>query len=114
MSGGPILELRGTEPVIRGIITSDMSAGSDLALGGGGEAWATEIWPILMMPYRFDIDFADEKGEGIEIKTIFDLFREGFIIDRGNSARSFVWETNNGADRARWLGWPEVLEAPAG
>jgi hypothetical protein len=114
MSGGPILELRGTEPVIRGIITSDMSAGSDLGLGGGGEAWATEIWPILMMPYRFNFDFADEKGEGIEIKTIFDLFREGFIIDRGNSARSFVWETNNGADRARWLGWPEVLEAPAG
>lgn len=114
MSGGPILELRGSEPVIRGVICSDMSIGEDLATGGGGEAWASEIWPILMMPYRFGLEFYEEGDEQIKIETILDLLREGLIIDRGDTTNNFVWSTGPGVARASWRGFPDVLEAPLG
>lgn len=114
MSGGPIFDIRDGEPVIRGVICSDMTIGVDMAKGGGHEAWASEIWPILMTPYRFDLKFFEDNGDRISVTTILDLFREGFVIDRGDTVRNLLWEADGNTVRAGWRGIPEFHVAPAG
>src|SRR5207248_2873515 len=52
MSGGPILELRGNEPIVRGVICGDLTLGDNPGVGSGAQAFATELWPTLMMPAR--------------------------------------------------------------
>ncbi len=112
MSGGPIVELRENEPVVRGVICSDITTRGDLRAGGGGEAMASELWPILMMPFRFNLTFSGEDGTDLEIRTMLDLLRERFIVDRGNTVRDFIWVPDGETVVASWRGIPGRLVAP--
>jgi hypothetical protein len=112
MSGGPVIEIRQGELVIRGIICSDLSIGNDLGKGGGGEAFASEIWPILMMPYQFDTNFTEDNGHTVQVGTIFDLFKNDFVIDRGDTIKNFRWEIREENIHAAWFGFPEILLTP--
>lgn len=112
MSGGPVIEIRGTEPIVRGVICCDMSIGSDLSIGGGGQALASELWPILMMPFPFNLDFFAEDETPLKINTLFDLIRERFLIDRGNTTRDYIWEPNGDTVKAGWRGVPGDIVAP--
>lgn len=113
MSGGPIVEIRGNESVIRGVICSDMSIESDLSRGSGVEAWASEIWPLLMMPYELDFEFFEKDGQQIEVTTIVDLFHDGIVMDRGDTKYNLIFEMDGSVNRTSWRGATcEVFTTP--
>jgi hypothetical protein len=112
MSGGPILELRGGEPIVRGVISGDLALADEVGVGSGAEPFASELWPILMMPASVADSFVAENGQPLAVDTILDMIRENLIADRGNTIANFIWELTPTKVSAGWRGVAGRVEVP--
>jgi len=86
MSGGPVIDLSGTEPLVRGVVGSDLSDGSEQgARGSDSRAFASTLWPAMMTQLtETRLEFPDGAVLGPNARLI-DLVARGFIDDRGQA-----------------------------
>jgi hypothetical protein len=84
MSGGPLIELRDSLPVVRGLVGGDLSAGEDHAIGSGLRAFASILWPALATPIGVNVCFDTDPTLKV-VGNLLDMVRFGLIDDRGNA-----------------------------
>lgn len=86
MSGGPVIEFSGSIPLVRGIVSSDISEKTENnAQGSGSRAFASMLWPAMMI--KTQIALANENGDLIapENSQLLDLVRWGLVDDHGKA-----------------------------
>ena len=105
MSGGPVIDLSGAVPLVRGIVGADMSeTREDSARGSGVQAFATMLW--LAMVIETQITLVGE-GEsllvGPENSRLLDFVRCGVVDDHGRAHEHVrIHQTANGLDYSYW------------
>jgi hypothetical protein len=103
MSGGPILDLSGTPTTVRGIVGGDLSElAEDTRQGSGAQAFASMLWPAMMVPTQLEILAEDGAVLVPESARFMDLARHGFIDDRGKAHEHLRSEERDGVPRWWW------------
>ena len=104
MSGGPLLEHRDGAFVVRAVNCSDASDGADLGAGNGARAFCSEIWNALTLPVEFTgVRYQGIEGQSVEVGTLLDFFRLGFVDDRGDTVNRFkVTQLASGETKLDW------------
>jgi hypothetical protein len=104
MSGGPIIEFVDGIPIVRGVISSDMSTDENRMNSGTGiRAFARMIWTSLMIDSQMTIVLEPE-NRTIEIDNLIDFIKHGIITDKGESLTRFHLSTVDGKRKAGWNG----------
>jgi len=103
MSGGPVLDMSGDMPIVRGLIGSDLSVSAlDGSIGSGVQAFVSSLWPGLGVRLNVFIE-APSAQSPHKIERFFDLIRLGLIKDHGNSIAHFRIVPLENGERLQWF-----------
>jgi hypothetical protein len=86
MSGGPVIDLSGAVPLVRGLVGADMSERlEDGAQGSGVQAFASMIWPAMITETQ--LAFIDEHEHLVVPgpSRLLALVRHGIVDDHGRA-----------------------------
>jgi trypsin-like peptidase len=90
MSGGPIVDFTRDVPIVRGLISGDLSeTQGDEASGSGGHAYGSALWPVLALPMNLSVQLQSKGGETARIARMIDLISHGVLNDRGGAIAHF-------------------------
>jgi hypothetical protein len=102
MSGGPILDLSGDEPTVRGIVGGDMSIDPiDQKKGSAIQAFCSEIWPGIGLETPMSISVKGSEPQNFTM--IKDLIKAGIIDDRGDSLKHYEQTPTEDGSLIRWV-----------
>ena len=103
MSGGPIVDIAGPTPAVRGLVGGDFSESTaDGALGSGLRAFASMLWPPMTAQTNIDLVRPDGTPYQPEPLRLLDLVRHGVISDLGNAHEHVRFEDTNGTITCQW------------
>lgn len=104
MSGGPLIDLSAPEPLVRGLVTSDVSeVQNDGMQGSGLRAFASMLWPAMLIKTHMTVVNTDGLPISSDGTSLVDFIRSGLVYDRGeahrhirkreDSAASWFWDS---------------------
>jgi len=101
MSGGPVIDLSGDTPVVRGSVGGDVGEEDDGRPGSGAHAFVSLLWPAMITKMRAtELTFVrpDQPPLVLTDATLLDLVRSGIVDDRGRAHEHARFEElpNNG------------------
>lgn len=108
MSGGPVIDLSGDVPLVRGIVGGDLGETmGDATRGSGAQAFVSLLWPAMITKMReTDLTFV-RPGQAPLVLTdasLLDLVRAGIVDDRGRAHEHARFEElPNDRLRGFWL-----------
>ena len=86
MSGGPIIDLSGESPVVRGIVGGDLSESPDDGTrGSAAHAFAELLWPAMIIKTPINVAARPDEPPHTTDASLLDLARYGIIDDRGRA-----------------------------
>jgi hypothetical protein len=86
MSGGPVIDLSGAIPLVRGIVGADLSEMlEDGAQGSGVQAFASMVWPAMITETQLAFVDEDEHLVVSGPSRLLDLVRHGIVDDHGRA-----------------------------
>jgi len=107
MSGGPVIDLSGDAPVVRGIVGGDVGEEEDWRPGSGAHAFVSLLWPAMITKMRateFTFVRPDQPPLVLTDATLLDLVRSGIVDDRGRAHEHARFEDlPDGGLRGFWL-----------
>lgn len=103
MSGGPVIDLTGNTPTVRGIVAGDVSnTPNEPSRGSGLQAFASMLWTAMVIETQINIELGDGNILNSRGATLLDLVRHGFIDDVGRSHEHVRTEEHDGVLRFWW------------
>ncbi len=95
MSGGPVIELRGTVPVVRAIVSADVGEKPDGSVGSGVRSFASLLLPIAGLRLRgLRLSFPD--GATLDEPSVLELMYRGQVNHYGTFRDAIqVFETDD-------------------
>ena len=86
MRGGPVIDLSGAVPLVRGIVGVDMSEVlEDGAWGSGAQAFASMVWPAMITETQLAFIDEDEHLIVPGPSRLLDLVRHRIVDDHGRA-----------------------------
>lgn len=86
MSGGPVIDISGDTPVVRGLIGGDVSeVPTDGTRGSGAQAFASMLWPAMLIKTQLHLSKTAGAPPLTTDAHLLDLVQHGFIDDRGQA-----------------------------
>lgn len=101
MSGGPVIEMRGNKPVVRGLVSSDVSENAESGTTGSGlRAFASYL--THMGGYHLAGRRILHEGEVLASPRVIDMIRIGAIEDHGEAASRLLVDPDPQKCSAIW------------
>jgi len=102
MSGGPLIELFGSTPVVRAMVSADVSESPRTGVeASGAHAFASLLLPIAgLRVYGTSITFAD--GTQLDDPSVLDLIKNGVIKHYGDVLETLRIEDVDGRVTVTW------------
>jgi trypsin-like peptidase len=108
MSGGPVIDLSGDVPLVRGIVGGDLSETvGDATRGSGAQAFVSMLWPAMITKMRqteITVVRPNQASLVLTDASLLEIVRAGIVDDRGRAHEHARFEElPEGGLRGFWL-----------